>query len=307
MKQKDAGNFASTEELRISGLDTIARRWFPRKLVPLLRNFVLYIVLIVICLVLLFPNIWMISTSLKEQNLVFEFPPKLIPNPVRWQNYTDAMNAFPFWLYFRNSLIVTVVATFGTVLSSSLVAFGFARLRFPEREFLFTILLSTMMLPFIVTMIPTYVIFTKINWVNTFLPLTVPSFFGSAPFYIFLLRQFYRTIPYDYDEAAYLDGASRLRVWWSVLLPFTKAPLAVITVFSILGNWNDFLGPLLYMNDPKMRTLAVGLAYFYNQFTVHYPQLMAASTLMLIPVIILFFFTQRYFIQGILLTGLSGR
>lgn len=224
-----------------------------------------------------------------------------------WSNYLVAIQKFPFFLYLRNTLIVTGLATFGTVLSASLVAFGFARRRFPEREALFTVLLSTMMLPSIVTLIPTFVLFTRLGWVNTFLPLTVPAFFGGGAFYIFLLRQFYLTLPYDYDEAAYIDGASSLRVWYEIILPFSKAPLAVITVFTVLSNWNDFMGPLIYMNKPHMRTLALGLQFFRDQRYTQWNYLMAASTLTLIPVLILFFAAQRYFMEGILLTGLSGR
>jgi ABC-type glycerol-3-phosphate transport system permease component len=271
------------------------------------QKLALYVLMTAICIVLLFPTIWMISTSLKPSGRVFEYPPQLIPNPITWQNYPDAINKFPFWLYLRNTVIITSVATFGIVLTSSLVAFGFARRRFPEREVLFVVLLATIMLPGIVTLIPTFVLFSSLGLVNTFLPLTLPAFFGGGAFNVFLLRQYYQTLPYDYDEAAYIDGASSLRVWWEIILPFSKAPLAVITVFSILGNWNDFMGPLIYMNSPQMRTLAVGLQYFRDQFVTQYPQLMAASTLMLIPVIILFFGTQRFFMQGILLTGLAGR
>jgi multiple sugar transport system permease protein len=271
------------------------------------QKLALYVLMTAICIVLLFPTIWMISTSLKPAGRVFEYPPRLIPDPITWQNYPDAINKFPFWLYLRNTVIITGIATFGIVLTSSLVAFGFARRRFPEREALFVVLLATIMLPGIVTLIPTFVLFSSLGWVNTFLPLTLPAFFGGGAFNVFLLRQYYQTLPYDYDEAAYIDGASSLRVWWEIILPFSKAPLAVITVFSILGNWNDFMGPLIYMNSPQMRTLAVGLQYFRDQFVTQYPLLMAASTLMLIPVIILFFGTQRFFMQGILLTGLAGR
>lgn len=267
----------------------------------------LYLFLSTICLLLLFPNLWMISTSLKEPQQIFAYPPQLIPRPTVWWNYVEAIQKFPFFLYLRNTLIVTGLATFGTVLSASLVAFGFARRRFPERDFLFGVLLSTMMLPSIVTLIPTFVLFTKLGWVNTFLPLTVPSFFGGGAFYVFLLRQFYLTLPYDYDEAAYIDGASSLRVWWEIILPFSKAPLAAITVFTVLAHWNDFMGPLLYMNKPQMRTLALGLQFFRDQYVTQWNYLMAGSTLTLIPVLILFFAAQRYFMEGILLTGLSGR
>ena len=267
----------------------------------------LHIVLASGCFVFLFPVLWMVSTSLKPAEDVFQYPPRLIPGTVVWSNYPKALAAFPFFLYLRNSLIITSVATLGTVLSSSLVAFGFARRRFPERSFLFTILLSTMMLPGIVTLIPTFVLFTKLHWVNTFLPLTVGAFFGGGAFNIFLLRQFYSTLPYDYDEAAYIDGASSLRVWAQLIVPLSKAPLATITVFAILANWNDFMGPLIYMNKPYMRTLALGLQYFRDQYYTAYNYMMAGATLMTIPVFLLFLAAQRYFLQGILMTGLSGR
>ena len=278
-----------------------------RKVMARLQGLLYYALLTGLAFVFLMPTIWMISTSLKEPGQIFEYPPRFLPSPVLWMNYPEAIQKFPFFLYLRNTLIVTLLATFGTVLSASLVAFGFARRRFPERELLFGVLLSTMMLPSVVTMIPTFVLFTKLNWVNTFLPLTVPAFFGGGAFNIFLLRQFYRTLPYDYDEAAYIDGASSLRVWWEIILPFSKAPLAVIIVFTILGNWNDFMGPLIYMNQPEMRTLALGLQFFRDQYVTQWHYLMAASTLTVVPVLVLFFAAQRYFIQGILLTGLSGR
>ncbi len=273
----------------------------------LMSRVLLHIILIAGCLLFLFPIIWMVSTSLKPASAVFDYPPKLIAEEVLWGNFGLALNTFPFMLYLRNSLIVTGVATLGTVVSSSLVAFGFARRRFPERNFLFVVLLSTMMLPGIVTMIPTFVLFTKLGWVNTFLPLTVGSFFGGGAFNIFLLRQFYSTLPYDYDEAAYMDGASSIRIWAQLIVPLAKAPIATITVFSILGHWNDFMGPLIYMNKPHMRTLALGLQFFRDQNYTQYNLLMAGATLMTVPVFFLFLVAQRYFLQGILMTGLAGR
>jgi multiple sugar transport system permease protein len=278
----------------------------PRGL-QLVTRLLLHALLIFGCLVFLFPIIWMVSTSLKPAADVFAYPPRLLSDQVLWSNYRDVLHTFPFFLYLRNSLIVPGVSTLGTVLTASLVAFGFARRRFPERNALFVVLLSTMMLPGIVTLIPTFVLFTKLSWVNTFLPLTVGSFFGGGAFNIFLLRQFYSTLPYDYDEAAYMDGASSLRVWAQLIVPLAKAPLATITVFSILGNWHDFMGPLIYMNQPHMRTLALGLQFFRDQNYTQYNLLMAGATLMTIPVFFLFLVAQRYFLQGILMTGLAGR
>lgn len=302
-EQPLAGSLPRRNQPQMTGLArprTLAiGQWLPKLL--------LYALLTAIALVFLLPSFWMLSTSLKPPEEVFLYPPRLIPRNITWSNYPEAIQKFPFLLYLRNSVIVTSLATLGTVLSASLVAFGFARRRFPERELLFGVLLSTMMLPGIVTLIPTFVLFTQLGWVNTFLPLTAPAFFGGGAFNIFLLRQFYRTLPYDYDEAAYIDGASSLRVWWEIIVPFSKAPLAVITVFTILGAWNDFMGPLIYMNKPHMRTLALGLQFFRDQFVTQWGYLMAASTLTLIPVLILFAVAQRYFMEGILLTGLSGR
>jgi multiple sugar transport system permease protein len=291
----------------------IARR--PARMRPLrqvsawqrLARVLLFLLLTGGCVVFLFPIVWMIATSLKPAEKVFSYPPRLFYDTVQWSNYRDALSKFPFFLYLRNSVIVTSVATSGTVLTASLVAFGFARRRFPERNALFAILLSTMMLPGIVTMIPTFVLFTKIGWVNTFLPLTIGSFFGGGAFNVFLLRQFYSTLPYDYDEAAYMDGASSLRVWAQLVVPLAKAPLATITVFTVLGHWNDFMGPLIYMNKPNMRTLALGLQFFRDQNYTQYNLLMAGATLMTIPVFLLFVAAQRYFLQGILMTGLAGR
>ena len=280
------------------------------KIINFIAKGIVYTILIVGAIILLFPAVWMISTSLKVPTQVYEYPPRLIPAPLHLENYQTAFTRFPFLRYTLNSVIVTTVATIGTVLSCSLVAFGFSRRRFPERDLLFGVLIATIMLPGIVTLIPTFVLFTKLGWVNTYLPLTVPSFFvagAGGPFNVFLLRQFYMSLPLDYDEAAYLDGASSLQVWWHIILPLAKAPLAVITVFTITFYWNDFMGPLIYMNSPEMRTLAIGLQYFRDNYTTQWSNLMAGATLMLVPVLVLFFVAQRYFMQGLTMTGLSGR
>jgi multiple sugar transport system permease protein len=271
------------------------------------RRVVHYVVLTAGALLFLLPLVWMVSVSLKPAGDVFTLPPKLLPEHWQWSNYSQAVGRFPFWRYLLNSVLITTLATIGTVLSSSLVAFGFARCRFPGRRWLFGVLLATMMLPPIVLLIPTFVLFSRVGWVDTILPLTVPAFLGTNAFSIFLLRQFYLTLPFEYDEAAYTDGASRLRVWWSVILPMSKAPLAVVTVLSIIVHWNDFLGPLVYLRDPNKLTLAVGLSYFRDQEAVQWNLLMAAATLMTIPMLLLFFSAQRYFVQGVSVTGLGGR
>jgi ABC-type glycerol-3-phosphate transport system permease component len=256
--------------------------------------------------VALIPFIWMISTSLKLHGHEFDYPPQWIPTPIEWINYPQGLTTLPFALYFENTVIITVASTVGAVLSASFVAFGFARLRFPERDFLFALLISTLMLPSIVTLIPTFVLFKTLGWVNTFLPLIVPHFFGSA-FYIFLMRQFYQTIPYELDEAARIDGAGSVAIWWRLLVPLSGSALATVAIFTALGSWNDFLGPLIYLSKPSLRTVALALQFFLGQYGTQWNQLMAVSVVMTIPVLILFFVAQRYFIQGIVMTGMGGR
>ncbi len=260
----------------------------------------------VICFI---PLGWMLSTSLKLPGTEFTFPPDLIPRPVIWSNYVDAVTrpGHPFFLYARNSLVITLSATFGTVLTSSFVAFGFARIRFRGRDFWFIILLSTLMLPDVVRLIPSFILFKLLGWIDTLLPLIVPFWFGVNAFYVFLIRQYFRTIPLELDEAALMDGASYLRIYWQVLLPISGPVLGAVTIFSVLSHWNDFLGPLIYTNSVDLRTLALGLRFFMSRTGTDWNQLMAASTLMLVPILVLFFSMQRYFIRGIHMTGFGGR
>jgi ABC-type glycerol-3-phosphate transport system permease component len=197
---------------------------------------------------------------------------------------------------------------FGQVFSAALVAFGFARIKFPGKTPLFIILISTMMIPFQVTMIPTFLLFASLGWINTYLPLIVPAFFGGGAFFIFLLRQFFMTIPRDLDEAAIIDGCGSFGIFWRIMLPLSKPALTTVAVFSFIAHWNDFLGPLIYLNSPKMYTLAVGLSFFQSRFTggTNFSLLMAASLIVLLPVLLVFFFSQRFFIEGITLTGIKG-
>jgi len=238
--------------------------------------------------------------------------PVLVSGP-RWQNFPDAMNratrpglGVNFWTYIKNSLIIAIFAIMGTLVSCAPAAYGFARVHWPGRDLVFLIVLSTMMLPFQVTMITLYIIFTdKLGWGNTFLPLIVPTFFGNG-FDIFLLRQFFRTIPEELCDAARVDGASELRIFWNIVLPLSVPVLATITVFTFLWAWNDFQGPLLYLTDPRKFTMALGLQDFQGQHSVAWNLLMAAAAVFTIPIVILFFFAQRTFIQGVKLTGLKG-
>jgi multiple sugar transport system permease protein len=266
----------------------------------------IWIVLIAGAVIMSLPFIWLVISSLKPQQKIFLFPPEWLPNPVRWQNYVDALTYKPFGLYIANTLYIVVLNQVAILLSASFCAYGFARVRFPGRDFWFAIVLATLMVPFFVLMVPTFIIFTRLGWVDTFLPLTVPFFFGGGAFNIFLLRQFFRTLPEELADAARIDGCTEYGVYWRIMLPLTKPALATIAIFTFLNAWNDFIGPLLYLTSPDNFTVAIGLATFRSVMNTRWDLLMAASTAMIIPVIILFFFAQRYFIQGIVLSGLKG-
>lgn len=261
-----------------------------------------YLLLISVSIILLAPLGWMISTSLKPMEEVVRFPPNLIPETIQWSNYLDTIQAFPFFQYMRNTLFITVFVVIGNILSNSFIAYGFAKIDFPGRDLLFALVLATMMVPGFVTMIPQYILFTRINWVGTYLPLIVPSYFGSA-FYIFLLRQFYLSINDELIEAAQMDGANHLYIWSRLMIPLTKPALITIGIMSFNGAWNDFLGPLLYITREDMYTLQIGLQSFQSQSGTQWNYLMAGATLVMIPTVLLFFFAQKYFITGMDLTG----
>ncbi|HOX38895.1 MAG TPA: carbohydrate ABC transporter permease [Candidatus Brocadiia bacterium] len=224
---------------------------------------------------------------------------------LNWHNYSEALKDFDFTLYLKNTLRICVLTVFGTVMSCSLVAYGLACVKWKGRELLFWLMLSTMMLPGQVTMIPVFLTFKKLGWIGSILPLVVPSFLGNA-FFIFLLRQFYRTIPTELAEAARIDGCSELGIWWRIMFPLSKPALAVVGLFTFIGTWNDFLGPLIYLIDDRQYTLSIGLAMFQGQYGGFWGQMMAVSTMMVLPIVILFFFTQKTFIQGVKLSGIKG-
>lgn len=287
------------------------RRWYRFTL----GSFLAWLLLVGLSILFIVPFMWMLSTSLKDFRELFNS--SWIPENIMWSNYREAFG-FGMWpRWTANTIIITGVSVFGTLLSTSLVAYSFARLRWPGRDLLFSLVLATMMLPGVVTMIPQFILFAKLpafgfqgspNWVNTFLPLTVPSFAGSA-FYIFLLRQFMRGIPMELSEAAKIDGASELRTWWSIVMPLTKPALAAIAIFTFQNTWEDFMGPLLYLQREELYTLQLGLRQF--EFAAGgapaWNWLMAASLVVMLPVIIIFVLFQRYFIEGVTLTGMGGR
>jgi len=269
-----------------------------------------YLVVFFIALLFMIPFFWTVSSALKHPSELYVFPPKWLPATPQWRNWPEVWRQIPFGKYVLNSFYVTGLAVIGQVVSATLVAYGFARFRFPGREGLFLLVLGTMILPAQVTMIPQFLMFRAVKWLDTYKPLIVPSYFGGGAFFIFLMRQFLMTIPLDMDESARLDGASSLRILINVLLPLCQPALATVAIFSFLGHWNSFLFPMIYLNTMQKFTLPIGLRYF--QLTAETggdPKehlLMAASLMASIPGIILFFTAQRYFVQGIVMTGIKG-
>jgi ABC-type glycerol-3-phosphate transport system permease component len=262
-----------------------------------------------LAIVFMFPFLWSLSTSLKTVVEVHAFPPSFLPKVFQFKNYWEAWTSIQFGMFFINSAIVTVCAVVGTVTSSTLVAYSFARLRYPGRDLLFLICLSGMMMPVYVTIIPLFLMFRAIHWINTLKPLIVPSFFAGA-FSVFMLRQFIMTIPYELDESALMDGASRLRILTHIILPNCKTALATLAVFAFMGTWNEFLAPLIFLDSVKKFTLPLGLWFFQSYAgDPNLPKdhlLMAGSIITTIPVIIVFASAQRYFIQGIVMSGIKG-
>ncbi len=268
------------------------------------RLVVRYLLLGVAALLFLLPLYWMIASSLKVEYEVFAQPPVWWPIPPRWQNYVEALTQLPFDRYALNTLLIAVGSVIGHVFSCTLVAYGFARLRAPGKRPLFIVLLATLMLPYPVVMIPQYIIFSELDWVNTFRPLIVPTFFGNA-FFIFLLRQFFMQIPIDLEDAARIDGANLLQIIWYIILPIARPAIATVAIFTFQFAWNDFLAPLIFLQDQSQYTLMLGLSFFRSSFEVNWAYLMAASLSVAAPVIMLFFFAQRAFVEGISLGGVK--
>ena len=269
-------------------------------------RFLTLLILVGGAFVMALPFLWLLSSSLKPEQEIFLFPPKWIPNPVRIQNYIDALTYKPFGLYITNTLWIVLLNEIAIVGTASLCAYGFARIQFPGRDFWFGLVLLTMMVPYFVMMIPQFVIFSRLGWTDSYMPLTVPFFFGGGAFNIFLLRQFFRTLPPELADAARIDGCGELSIYGRIFMPLAKPALVTVAIFTFLNGWNDFIGPLLYINSPDSFTVAIGLATFRSVMRTRWDLLMAASTAMILPVLILFFFAQRYFVEGIVLSGLKG-
>ena len=269
-----------------------------------LGRVIIYAMLIVGACMYLFPFLWMILTSLKAPTELMTNPPTWFPETPLWSNYIDALNYFPFWRYLLNSVFLVVMTMIGSIFSSALVGYAFARIEWPGRDIWFAILIATMILPNAVTMIPQFILFKNIGWTNSYLPLIVPAFTGNA-FNIFLLRQFFRTIPMQLTESARIDGCSEFGIFARIILPLSKPALATVAVFSFMGAWNDFMGPLLYVNNKMSYTLSFGLRTFQMQSGTMWNLMMAASVVVAIPTLILFFTCQKQFIEGVNLTGIK--
>ena len=281
--------------------------WQEHRIARLLHSLIIYTLLVGLTIVFIFPFFWMILSALKPEYQIYIWPPKWIPNPIQWSNFKDVFSNpyLPFDTFLKNTFFLEITMIAGRLLSCTLVAYGFARLEAPGKSLLFGILLATLMIPGAVLRIPSYIMFSKFGWIDTFKPLIVPAWFGEA-YAIFLMRQFFRTIPKELEESAIVDGANRFQIIFRIIVPLSIPVLTVIGILSFKDIWNDFFGPLLYLNQITHYTVSVGLAYLNGQFDTKMNLLMAASVTMMMPILILFFIAQRAFVEGITMTGLKG-
>lgn len=264
-----------------------------------------YTLLIIFGIIILVPFFWTLSTALKTVAQALKVPPVWIPDPVMWSNFQEVFKVMDFWRYFNNTMIIVFCEILGTIISSTLIAFGFARLRFPGRDIMFFLCISTMMIPSHVLIIPRFIMFKELGWLDSFLPLVVPGFFGGA-MNVFLLRQFFMTIPLELDDAAKIDGCGYLGTFLRIILPLSKPAIGIVAIFTFMSNWKDFMGPLIYLNSQRNFTLTLALATFQTEYFVEWNLWMAAAFLTMIPPLIVFFVAQKYFIQGIVFTGVKG-
>jgi multiple sugar transport system permease protein len=276
-----------------------------------LINYITYLLLALGAAVVLVPFWWMVKTSLTAQTRLFEFPPQLFPDPVVWRNYIEAWNALPvsFTRFTANTIFITVLAMTAEILTCSLVAYGFARFRFPGRNFLFILMLSTMMLPGVVTLVPTFILWRELRLIDTYDPMTLGAWFAWGPSYIFLLRQFFLTLPKEIEEAARIDGANTFQIFWHIMLPLVRPALLAIAVLSFIGNWNNFMGPLIYLNSGEKYPLIMALKFFEQSLSKEAPlfhYMMAMTTMMSFPLLMLYFFMQRTLIEGITAGAVKG-
>ena len=278
--------------------------WQNRRTKDAIFRGISHTILIFGALIMIIPFVWMLSTSFKAPGKTFVYPPEWIPQPFVWQNYVEMWSALPFNQFFWNSIKIAALSTIGQLISCSMGAFAFSVLKFKGRDFLFFILIATLMIPYQVTLIPSFILFSKIGWVGTHLPLWVPAFWGGA-FGTFLLRQFYLTIPIDLAESARIDGANIFQIFTHIYIPLSKPAMATLGIFTFMWRWNDLLDPLIYVSELKQLTLTVGLSFFQNQYGGKWTLMMAGAVVSILPILLIFFFAQKYFIQGIAMTGIK--
>jgi len=270
-----------------------------------IKGFFINLALIIGAVIVLFPIFWMLSASLKKSGTELIFPPQFIPETFEFKNYTEVWSSLPFGAFITNSIIIALLSTIGQIFTGSLAGYAFARINFPGKNIWFWICISTMLLPEVVLLVPQFIIFTKLKWIDTFLPLVVPSWLGGRAFYIFLARQYFLSIPQEIVDASKIDGASNFRIFLNIMLPLAKPVLAAMAVVRFVTDWNDFLAPLLYLTSIEKKTLSVGMYLFLTRYGGNWNLLMAASTIMIVPTLIFFLFTQKYYLKGIVMTGLK--
>jgi ABC-type glycerol-3-phosphate transport system permease component len=293
------------DELRSLSDAPLAAPMPNRRVGRMIPNVLIHAVIWLGAVVMVMPFLWMLSTSLKSQGSAMAYPPQWIPDPILWGNYVDVVSSFPFATFAFNSTKISLLGTVGQIITTSMAAYAFARMNFPGRNLLFFLLLATLMIPSHVTMIPTFLLFNALGWVNTHYPLFVPAWFGGA-FGTFLIRQFFLTVPQDYSDAAAIDGAGHFRIFTAIFLPLAKPVVATLALFTFMGHWNEFLLPVIYLTDQDKMTLTVGLSTFRQQYTTLYHYLMAGTLLSIIPILVLFVVLQKYFVRGIVMSGIKG-
>lgn len=280
---------------------------FSKKQRNFIKSALLHFVLVCASFGFIFPFLWMLFTALKTPQELLQGFSQFFPTDPQWGNFVKAVTTIPFFLYLKNSLIIVSLVVFGTLFSATSAAYAFAKLRWKGRDKWFIVMLATMMIPIQVILIPTYILYSYIGWLNTRLPLIVPAFFGGgAAFYIFLLRQFFKGIPKELSESAVIDGANHFQIFFKIMLPLSKPALLTVGLFTFMATWNDYFGPLIFLSNPDHWTLAIGLRSFQTQFGGRYDLMMAASLLIMLPTLLIFFLAQKSFIEGITFTGIKG-
>jgi len=287
--------------------DSIKKPWLNKKQKDLIKKILLHIVLSLLSFVFIFPFLWMLFTALKTPAELLVGTDQFFPKDPQWNNFKTAVQSIPFLLYLKNSLFIVVMVMLGTLFSATTAAYAFAKLNWKGRDKWFLIMLATMMIPIQVILIPTYIMYAQIGWLGTRLPLIVPAFFGGgSAFYIFLLRQFFKGIPKELSESAIIDGANHFQIFWSIMLPLCKPAIITVLLFTFMGTWNDYFGPLIFLSNPDHWTLALGLRAFQMQYGGRFDLMMAAAILIMLPSLVIFFFAQKSFIEGITFTGIKG-